>query len=379
MKVAIVHDWLTVAGGAEKVLAQFLTLFPEADLFTVVDFLPEKDRGFLEGRKVTTSFIQKLPLAEQKYRWYLSLMPLAVEQFDLSDYDLVLSSSYAVAKGVITGPDQVHISYVHSPMRYAWDLQHQYLRESGLDRGLLGWVAKWQLSRLRIWDQRTSNGVDTFIANSQFIARRIRKVYGREAAVVYPPVDVDKLPMEKDKDDYYVTVSRMVPYKRIDLIAEAFRWLPERRLVVIGAGPEFLKVREKAGPNVELLGAQPTEVVHRYLRRARAFLFAAEEDFGIAPVEAQACGTPVIAYGRGGVLESIAGPNSANPTGLFYPEQTPQALAAAIREFEARASVFSPFACRRNAMRFSVARFQQEIRALVGPAVVREREQRDAA
>ena len=219
-RIAIIHDWLVVYAGAERVLEQVLACYPDADLFSLVDFLPAGQRAFINNKPVTTSFIQRLPRARKKYRGYLPLMPLAVEQFDLSAYDLVISSSHAVAKGVLTGPDQLHLSYVHSPIRYAWDLQHQYLRESGLDRGAKGWIAKAILHYIRLWDVRTANGVDVFIANSHYIDRRIRKVYGRDSTVIYPPVDVADFPLRADKEDFYVTASRMVPYKKVDLIVE---------------------------------------------------------------------------------------------------------------------------------------------------------------
>ncbi|HEY5939663.1 MAG TPA: glycosyltransferase, partial [Gemmatimonadales bacterium] len=314
MKVAIVHDWLVTYAGAERVLEEMLAVYPDADLFSLIEFLPESERQFLGGRQVQTSFLQRMPGARKHYRTYLPFMPFAVEQFDLSTYDLVISSSHAVAKGVLTGPDQLHICMCYSPMRYAWDLQDQYLRESGLDRGAKGMATRWLLHRLRLWDARTADGVDRFIAISNFIARRIWKSYRRESTVIYPPVDVDSLTPGGSREDFYVTASRMVPYKRIDLIVEAFAAMPGKRLVVIGDGPEERRIRGRAGSNVTLLGRQPFEVLHDHLRRARAFVFAAEEDFGIAPLEAQACGTPVIAYGKGGVLETLRGLDSPNPT-----------------------------------------------------------------
>lgn len=357
-RIAIVHDWLTVYAGGERVLEELLRLYPHADLFTICDFLPEPERGFLRGRTPTTSFIQRLPLARKRYRSYLPLMPLAIEQFDLSGYDLIISSSHAVAKGVLTGPDQLHISYVHSPIRYAWDLQHQYLRESGLERGLKGWLAKWLLHKMRLWDLRTANSVDCFIANSNFVARRIGKVYRRGAKVIFPPVDVSGFSLREDKEDFYVTASRMVPYKRIDLIVEAFSHMPDKRLVVIGNGPDMGKIAAKAGPNVEMLGYQSFEVLRDKLQRAKAFVFAAEEDFGIAPVEAQACGTPVIAYGKGGALETVLGLGDAeSPTGVFFDEQSVSSLVAALRAFEQNEELFSPDNCRQNALRFSTEEF----------------------
>ena len=365
MRVAVIHEWLVDYSGSERVVEQILKIFPDADLFAQVEFLPSNLKFFIQNKSVKTSFIQKLPLAKKKYRSYLPLMPLAVEQFDLSGYDLVISSAHAVAKGVLTGPDQLHISYVHSPMRYAWDLQHQYLRESGLDKGLKGWLAKWLLHKMRLWDVRTAHGVDAFTANSRFIARRIRKVYGREATVIYPPVDISAFTLREDKEDFYLTASRMVPYKKIDLIVEAFSQMPEKELVVIGDGPDFQKVKAKAGGNVTLLGYQPFEELRDHMQRAKAFVFAAEEDFGIIPVEAQACGTPVIAYGKGGALETVRGPEHENPTGLFFPEQTVESLMDAVCRFERESERFKPADCRRNAVRFSPERFREEFSSFV--------------
>jgi glycosyltransferase involved in cell wall biosynthesis len=366
LKVAIVHDWLVVYGGAERVLAQMIDCFPDADVFSLVDFL--EDRTCLRGRPVTTSFIQKLPFAKRKYRGYLPLFPIAIEQFDLSGYDVILSSSYAVAKGVLNGPDQLHVSYVHSPIRYAWDLQHQYLKEAGLAHGLKSAVARGLLHYIRNWDARSANGVDVLAANSRFVARRIRKVYRREATVIYPPVDVEHFQVCANKDNFYLTASRMVPYKRIDMIVDAFTRTPQRKLVVIGDGPEMKKVRELAGPNVTLLGYQPFSVLHDHLQRAKAFVFAAEEDFGISPVEAQACGTPVIAYGKGGALESVRGPQQGAATGLYFERQTPEALIAALDRFEAMPKAFDPLRCRANAERFSSDHFRVAFSKLVASA-----------
>ncbi|GBH23849.1 glycosyltransferase family 4 protein [Burkholderia vietnamiensis] len=378
LRVAIVHDWLVTYAGAERVLEQFIACFPDADLFSLVDFLD--DRAFVRGKPVTTSFIQKLPFARTKYRSYLPLMPLAIEQLDVSDYDLVISSSHAVAKGVLTGPDQLHISYVHSPIRYAWDLQHQYLEQSNLTHGPKSLLARMILHYIRNWDTRTANAVDGFIANSAFIARRIRKVYHRDAAVIFPPVDVDGFSLNDVKDDFYLTASRMVPYKKIDLIVEAFSRTPERKLVVIGDGPEMQKIRAKAGPNVEIMGYQPFAVLHDRMRRAKAFVFAAEEDFGISVVEAQACGTPVIAYGKGGALETVLEPTShAHPTGLFFDEQTPHAIVAAVDEFERAPQRFAPRACRANAERFSADTFRQRFLDYVEAALPGSTAQRSTA
>lgn len=352
-RIAIVVDWLSTYAGAERVLEQMLLVFPEAELFAVVDTVPAAERAFLQGKRVHTSFIQRLPFVRKRFRAYLPLMPLAIEQFDLSGFDVILSSSHAVAKGVLIGPDQLHISYVHSPLRYAWDMQAQYLREAGLTHGPKSWLARWLLHRLRLWDARTAAGVDHFLANSNFIARRIAKCYRREAEVLYPPVALKDFSCVQDKDDYYLTVSRLVPYKRVDLIVEAFAAMPNRKLIVIGDGPEMGRIRKLATANVTLMGYQPFGVVVSHMQKARAFVFAAQEDFGIAPVEAQACGTPVIAYGRGGATETILGSQSVQPTGLFFNEQTVPSLVQAVERFEALPQPILPGDCRANAERFS--------------------------
>jgi glycosyltransferase involved in cell wall biosynthesis len=351
---------LVTYAGAERVLEQLLTLYPDADLFSLIDFLGDDERDFIRQKHATTSVLQRMPFAKTRYRNYLPLMPLAIEQFDLSGYDLIISSNYAVAKGVLTGPDQLHLCYCHSPIRYAWDLQHQYLRETGLSGGAKGWLARYLLHRIRLWDHRSANGVDHFIANSAFIARRIDKVYRRGSTVIHPPVDVDKFSFHAEKENFYLTASRLVPYKRVDLIVEAFNLMPDKQLVVIGDGPEMRKVSGMAGPNVRLLGYQDFATLKHHMQRARAFVFAAEEDFGIVPVEAQACGTPVIAFGKGGTLETVRGLNDARPTGVFFDSQTPEALIAAIEEFERESSRIQPANCRESAMRFAPDRFLSE-------------------
>ncbi|MBJ7437645.1 MAG: glycosyltransferase [Sphingopyxis sp.] len=327
--------------------------------------MPEKDRAFLKGKTPKTSFLQKLPFAKSKYRAYLPLMPFAIEQFDLSAYDVVLSSSHAVAKGVLTGPDQLHISYTYSPIRYAWDLQFQYLSEAGLSRGLRSVLVRCLLHRIRIWDARTSAGVDHFVAISHFISRRIRKAYRRDADVIYPPVDLEHFAVGAVKGDFYITASRMVPYKKIPLIIEAFAAMPDKKLIVIGTGPEWEKCRAAAGPNVSLLGWQSPESLRDHLQRAKAFVFAAEEDFGIAPLEAQACGTPVIAFDKGGATETLRGLGDAQPTATFFDAQTTAAICSAVEQFEASAGRITAQSCRQNAMRFSVERFRHDLVAFV--------------
>ena len=364
-RVALVHDWLDTWRGGENVLAEMLRIYPQADLFALVDFLPDAVRQRLQGRRAVTSFLQRLPGARRHFRACLPLFPRAVESLDISGYDIVLSSSHAVAKGVRTRPDQLHICYCHTPMRYAWDLREQYLEASGLAAGPRGAIARRMLDRLREWDRGASDRVSAFVANSEFIRARIKRCYGRDSTVIAPPVDTDFFTPGGVRGDDYVTASRWVPYKRVDLIVSAFRELPERRLVVVGDGPDAARVHAAAGPNIEFVGEVARERLRELLRGARAFLFAAEEDFGILPLEAQAVGTPVIAFGRGGVLETVRGLDDRAPTGVFFVEQTPAAIANAVRRFEVDAPRIRPEACRTNAERFSAERFRREFAAFV--------------
>ncbi|HBV1956764.1 TPA: glycosyltransferase family 4 protein, partial [Klebsiella pneumoniae] len=365
LNVGIVADWFITYAGSEKVVAEFLDVFPEAELYSVVDFLSSENKSHFKNKNITTTFIQNFPFARKKYQSYLPFMPLAIEQLDVSKHDVILSSSHAVAKGVLTGPDQLHISYIHSPIRYAWDLQHQYLRESNLHKGFKGLLAKWILHNIRIWDCRTSNGVDHFIANSKFIARRIKKVYGRNADVIYPPVDVERFTLNENKEQYYFTASRLVPYKRIDLIVEAFSHMKDKKLVVIGDGPEMNKIKAKATSNIEILGYQSNSVMVDYMRNARAFVFAAEEDFGITPVEAQSCGTPVIAYGKGGALETIRPIGVEKATGVFFYNQDVKSIIDSVNFFEQHSDEIILSDCRLNALKFSEQRFKEEIKEYV--------------
>jgi glycosyltransferase involved in cell wall biosynthesis len=362
--VAIVHEWFAGYAGSERVVEQMLRVFPQADVFALVDFLPPHQRHFLGGRAVNTSFIQCLPFARRAFRGYLPLMPLAVEQLNLDRYDVVLSSNHAVAKGVLTRADQLHISYVHTPIRYAWDLHHEYLRGQGLLTSLRNLLARPALHYLRLWDRLAADRVDLFLANSQYVARRIQKTYRRPAQVIYPPVDVERFALREQKDDYYLAASRLVPYKRIDLIVEAFRQMPQRQLVVIGDGPQYKKLMQRATPNIRLLGYQPSAELASHLQRAKALVFAADEDFGILPVEAQACGTPVIAYGRGGATETILD----GDTGLFFDDQSPSAIVEAVDHFEASPPALAPAEIRAHAARFSASRFCDELQQCVAAA-----------
>lgn len=357
MRVGLVHDWLVTLGGAERVLDAILELFPGAPIYTLVASERWVDRLRERGHGVVPSFLQRMPGALRRHRVYLPLMPLAVEGLDVSGCDVVISSNHAVAKGVKTTGEQLHISYVHTPMRYAWDLQRSYTERLGsVGRA----VAEIVLHYLRLWDAVAANRVNVFVANSRYVARRIWKAYRREAEVVYPPVEVDRFQAREEREEFYVSVGRLVPYKRSDVVVEAFRRLG-RPLVVVGDGPEGRRLRSVAPRNVELVGWQGEEAVKRYLERARAFVVAAEEDFGIAAVEAQAAGAPVIAYGRGGIRESVV----EGETGLFFYEQTPDAVAEAVLEFERRRKEFRVERIRANAEGFRKERFQKEFAALV--------------
>lgn len=369
VKVAIAHDWLVTLGGSELVLRELLRIFPDATVFTLIDKMPEPDRSFIGVARSRTSFLDRLPGVASTYRRLLPLFPVAMSALDLGEFDLVISNSHAIAKGVRTRAHQLHLCYCLSPMRYAWDLRTQYLEETGLARGVRGYAANRVLDGLRRWDRATSTRVDSFITLSRYIADRIKRAYGRNATVIYPPVDVGYFDLEPGRrpgsGDYYFTMSRFVPYKRIDLIARAFAQLPERRLVIAGDGPDAAKVRAAAGPNVELVGRVERDRAKSLLGRARAFLFAAEEDFGIAPVEAQARGVPVIAYGRGGALETVRGLDDHAPTGVFFEQQSEAAIVDAIRRFEAGAARIEPMACRANAERFAEHVFRTEFAAFV--------------
>lgn len=359
MKKALIHDWYYISGGAEKVVHSINNIWNDLEPFALIDFLDKNDRDFiLNGKSVKTSFIQKLPTSKSNHRKFIQLFPMAIEQFDLREYDLVLSSSAAVAKGVLTHNNQLHISYCHSPMRYAWDLYHQYLSDANI-RGLKGLYAKYVLHKIRLWDVISSNRVDFFVANSKYIANRIRKIYNRDSTVIYPPVEVDKFDLVNKKEDFYFTASRMVPYKKIELIVRAFNNMPNKRLIVSGDGPEYSKIQNIAKPNIKLLGFADKKELKWHLENAKAFVFAAEEDFGIIPVEAQACGTPVIGFGRGGILETVVD----GKTGVLFKDQTEKAIVEATNHFETRE--FVPEEIRSHALSFSKDRFEKEFQYFV--------------
>jgi len=359
MRVAVVHDWLDKYAGSERVLEQILELFPKADLFSLVDFL--EDRSFIRNKKVHTSFIQNLPFAKRYFRYYLPLFPLAIESFDLSNYDLIISSSHCVAKSVKKHNLQIHISYVHTPVRYAWDLREEYLKETGLNKGIKRFLATLVLDYIKKFDFKTANRVDHFVANSQFVRERIRRIYGRDAKVIYPPVDVHKFRLNENKEDFYLVVSRLEPYKKLHLIVEAFARMPEKKLIVIGDGSQMKKIKEIAGKNVEILGYQKDEVVKDSLERAKAFVYAAEEDFGIAMVEAQACGTPVVAFRKGGASEIVV----HGKTGILFDKQSPEAIVEAIKGLDRIYDRLNFSEIRENSLRFSKERFREEFKGFV--------------
>jgi glycosyltransferase involved in cell wall biosynthesis len=360
MKKALISDWYYVNGGAEKVIHSLNNVWNDFDHFALIDFFNEEDRNFiLKGKKAKTSFIQKLPTAKQNHRKFLQLFPLAIKQFDLRQYDLVFSSSSSIAKGIMTKKGQLHICYCHTPMRYAWDLQDQYLQDAGLNSGLKLIYAKYVLGKMRNWDLKTATAVTHFISNSNFIAKRIKRIYDRESTVIYPPVDVNFFSLQEQKENYFFTASRLVSYKKTEIIINAFNQMPHLELIVAGSGPEFEKLQKMAQKNVKMVGFVTDDELRTYLQNAKAFVYAAEEDFGILPVEAQSCGTPVIAFGKGGALETVA----ENQTGVFFEEQSAQKIIEAVIAFEE--IKFDPKIIREHALQFSKERFENEIKMFV--------------
>ncbi|MCS6978047.1 MAG: glycosyltransferase [Gemmatales bacterium] len=357
-RIVLVHDWLTGMRGGEKCLEALCRRWPEAPLFTLFH-VPGSVSPMIETCPITTSFLNDWPGISRYYRFLLPVMPLAVNRLRIPKADLVVSLSHCVAKAVRVPAGTPHICYCFTPMRYIWHLQEAYLKSrSTWSRLPLEPLLAW----LRHWDRATARGVTHFVAISETVRKRIAECYGRESVVIYPPVDTDfYCPARVKRDEYYLVVSALVPYKRIDLAIKACNQL-KKHLLIIGRGPEAKRLRALAGPTVQFAGWQPDDVVRDHLRKCRALLFPGEEDFGIVPVEAMACGTPVIAYGQGGATETIIPPTSAHePTGLFFAEQTSEALAEAISGFEQQAEAFSPQACRRQALRFRRQRFEEEL------------------
>lgn len=356
VKQAIVHEWFVNYAGSERVVEQMLHVSPDAQVHALVDFLKENERFYLGGRKAKTTFLQHLPFANPRFRTYLPLFPLAIESLDLRGYDLILSSSHAVAKGIIKGAHQLHICYNHSPMRYAWDLYHQYLEEAGLVSGFKGRLAQYFLHRLRIWDYVSANRVDHYVANSAYIAKRIKHVYGREAHVIHPPVNTSRFQLQERKEAYYLVAARFVPYKKVDLVVEAFGHLPHLKLVVVGNGSEAKKIKALAKANVEILDHVSNTELINLMQGAKAFVFAAEEDFGITMAEALACGTPVIAFRKGGAAEIVQN----DVTGVLFAHQTVESMVQAVQNFERNQDQFLPSVCREASEAFSEERFRQE-------------------
>jgi glycosyltransferase involved in cell wall biosynthesis len=365
MRVAIVHDWCPDFRGGERVLAELCKLFKGAEVFTLFDFLsPEVKQQHFPGVVFHTSIANRIPGVRRFYRALFPICPFLIEQFDVTEYDAVISSSAAYARGVLTRPDQPHLCYVHSPVRYAWDEQFSYFKQGRLGFGPRGLLFRYLMHRLRLWDVRTAHGPDTMLANSSYVRARIKRTYGAEAQVVYPPVNVDETTLCTDKDDYYVTAAFLAPYKRTDIVVDAFNAMPKRRLLVVGDGQQAHQLKARAGPNVTFAGYLPRAEYIQAVARAQALVFAGCEDFGIALAEAQAYGTPLIAFGRGGATDIVRPLGvTENPTGVLFVKQSPDAVVDAVERFEAHREAILASACRENAMRFKPERFAREVRA----------------
>lgn len=356
MKVALVHYWLCNRRGGERVLESLCEMFPQADIFTLV-YDPERLQSqVIAKHKVTTSFIQSLPFSRKRYQYYLPLMPIALEQFDLRQYDVIISSESGPAKGVLVPPSASHICYCHSPMRYVWDLYHDYLGKAPLVKKLLTAPV---MHYLRIWDALSANRVDTFVANSNTIKNRIRACYRRDSVVVHPPVDVDDFSAEADREEFYLLAGELVPYKRPDIAVKACNQLG-KRLVVIGGGPMEKALREMAGPTVTIMGRQPFDVLKTHYATCKALLFPGMEDFGIVPVEAMASGAPVLAFGKGGVCDSTI----EGKTSLYFEEQSVDSLTSCICRFEEQGVSFSALELAQHAAGFAKSRFMKEMAAV---------------
>jgi glycosyltransferase involved in cell wall biosynthesis len=368
LKVALVHDWLYVYAGAERVLAEIMRCIPVSAIYSLIDFLPAEQRDFLQGKTVQVSFLQQLPWAKRLYQRYLPLMPAAIESFDLRDYDVVISTSSAVAKGVLTTPTQLHVCYLQARnLRQLYDERFAYLAS--------GWWRPLQevlMSRVRVWDAVAAHRPDVTVANSEFVRRWHEHRHGIASRTIYPPVDVQLFGQAytERKEDYFVTVGRFERYKMIEVVVEAFNRLG-RRLVVIGDGSKRLALKRAAGRNVEFTGQLAPREVAKVVGKARAMVYCAREDFGIAPVEAQAAGTPVIGFGEGGLLETVRDLGCEAPTGIFFGAQLPEAIITAVRRFDDAQHLISAMNCRRNAQRFSTERFHREFREFLIEAIDR--------
>tara|TARA_B100000315_G_scaffold256211_1_gene301592 strand:- start:5139 stop:6278 length:1140 start_codon:yes stop_codon:yes gene_type:complete len=366
MKVALVHDWLTGMRGGERVLQSFCELFPNADLFTLFH-IPGSVTPTIERLKITPSFLQYFPFIQHTYRNFLPLFPFAIERFKLSGYDLILSSSHCVAKGVIHAPETCHISYIHTPMRYAWDLYSTYLSAQKTWFTRMG--MRLCIPSLRRWDTTSNTRVNYWIANSHHVAERIERLYQKNAQVLYPPVDIEGVTPSHTHEEFYLMVTALVPYKRVDLAINAFTKL-QKPLVIIGSGPDDTLLRQMSGPTIRFMGWQTDDVVRAYYQRCRALVLPGLEDFGIVPVEAMAAGKAIIAYHAGGVIETVV-PLSSEiqdhhpPTGILFPNQSVSSLLQAIETFEANESGFNPDAIGKHAQRFNASVFQTHVNALI--------------
>jgi len=356
MRVALVHDYLNQYGGAERVLEAFCQIFPKAPIYTLL-YNKERTGYAFENRCLKTSFLQKIPLLKSNHRHFLMLMPLAIEQFDFSQYDLVLSDSASYAKGVITSSKTTHICYCHTPIRYAWDDSHKYIEEFGYP-GLVKKVIPFFMNYIRLWDEQAAQRVDKFIANSQFVAQRIKKYYHRDSIIIHPPVKTNLFYIANQPDKYFLMVGRFLPYKRFDLAIEAFNQLGWP-LKIIGDGPERKKLQKIAKKNIEFVGLAADDKLKDYYAHCQAFIFPQEEDFGITAVEAMASGRPVIAYQGGGALEII----QPGLTGLFFKEQTIEHLIRALKEF--KSADFNPQLIREKAMEFDEEKFKDRIKIFI--------------
>ena len=356
MKIAIVHDWLTVYSGAEKVLEQIIKCYPNADLFCLFDILKKDKRKFLKNKKVNVSILQYFPFLPHLYKYYVLIFYFFIKKINLSNYDLIISSSHSVAKGIKTSSNQLHICYIHTPARYVWDLRVQYLKENKLDKGIKNFFVNFLLDNFKRWDLKNSRDVDYYIANSNYVKERVKRIYNRNSIVIYPPVNVTQFILHQKKDQFYLAASRLVAYKKIDIIVDAFKSMPEKKLVVIGDGPEYNKIKKKSTKNISILGYQSMDSLIDYMQKTKAFIFAANEDFGIMPVEAQACGTPVIAYNKGGATETVID----NRTGIFFNQQTSESIVEAINRFELNSKKFNCNIIRKHALQFKNKKFRND-------------------
>lgn len=356
MKIALVHDYMMQYGGAERVLEAFCEVWPDAPIYTMV-YDEKLTNGVFKEKKIHTSFLQKIPFVSSHHRAYPLLMPMAIESFDLSDFDIVLSDSHSYAKGIVTGPDTLHVTYCHTPMRYAWDDCHRHMREFEYSK-LTKCFLPFGMSYLRLWDKISANRPDRYIANSDFVASRIKKYYQIDAQVLHPPVNMENFQISGKTEDYYLMVGRALPYKRFDIVVEAFNCLGIP-LKIIGKGPEMKKLKKIAGPNIEFLGYLDDKTTSEYYSKCRALIFPSEEDFGITPLEAMASGRPVIAYRGGGALETVI----PQKTGIFFNRQTPEEIAETIRNF--RPEFFSPQEIRSRAEKFDKKTFKASIKNMI--------------